>query len=783
MSMGQVSKMVGSRVKRTEDPRMITGAGCYTDDVQLKGTAHMEVLRSPHGHARIRGIDISQAKQCPGVIDVLVGQDINSQCAIPFPLFAILGEMHVVDRWPMAADVVRYVGEPVAVVVADTLSAARDALDLIDVDYEVLPAAVDLEGSASADAPLVHDHIGTNLCYEASGKSGDPDKAFADAYAVLSVRMEQPRLVPNPMEPRAVLASYQPSSKELTLWVTTQNPHTESSIVARMLGISESKLRVVAIDVGGAFGCKINTYSESIIASLLSMRLGRPVKWTESRQENFISTSHGRGQVQFVEAAYKKDGTILGLKLRIYADLGAYCQVLSHAIPTLTPSMAPGVYAFRNIEWTTYGVFTNKVPYDAYRGAGRPEGAYIIERVVDLVAGALGMDPVDIRRKNFIPKDAFPYETPTGMVYDSGDYQASMDKAIDASDYHFMRQEQERARREGRIVGIGITTTVEVCGFGPAAAMGGLSGFESATVRMDSTAGITVFTGSSPHGQGEETAFAQLAADQLGVPMEAVTIVHGDTAIVPRGGGTSGSRSMAVGGSALVTATAQVAQKAKEIASVLLDTTPEAVLLEGGLFRAEDVQDRSVTWADVAREAYSGTSLPSDMERGLEATSFWEPEGLTFPFSTHVAQVEIDKETGEVQLTKYVAIDDCGTVINPMLVEGQVHGGIVQGAGQALMEGALWDDSGQLLTGSFMDYAMPFAEEFPEFLLDRTETTTHVNPLGVKGIGEMATIASTPTIVSAVADALSTVGMGTVHIDVPIRSEKVWKLLQESVGR
>ena len=707
-----------------------------------------------------------------------MGQDINSQCKIPFPLYAILGDMHVVERWPMAVDVVRFVGEPVAVVVADTPGAARDALDLLDVDYEVLPAAVDVEWSASQDAPLVHEHIGTNLCYEASGKSGDPDKAFAEADAVLSVRMEQPRLVPNPMEPRAVTASYQPSSKELTLWVTTQNPHTESSIVARMLGISESKLRVIAIDVGGAFGCKINTYSESIMAALLSIRLGKPVKWTEGRQENFISTSHGRGQVQYVEAAYKKDGTILGLKLRIYADLGAYCQVLSHAIPTLTPSMAPGVYSFRNIEWTTYGVFTNKVPYDAYRGAGRPEGAYIIERVVDLVAGALGMDPVDIRRKNFISGESFPYETPTGMVYDSGDYHASMDKALETSDYSEMRRAQEQARQHGRIVGIGITTTVEVCGFGPAAAMGGLSGFESATVRMDSTAGVTVFTGSSPHGQGEETAFAQLASDQLGIPMEAVTVVHGDTAVVPRGGGTSGSRSMAVGGSALVTAVAQVERKAKEIAAALLDTTPEGVLLEGGRFSAEDVQDRSVTWADVAREAYSGGSLPSGMERGLEAVAFWEPEGLTFPFSTHVAQVEIDRETGEVQLTSYVAIDDCGNVINPMLVEGQVHGGIAQGAGQALLEGALWDDSGQLLTGSFMDYAMPFADEFPDFILDRTVTTTPINPLGVKGIGEMATIASTPTIVNAVADALSF--LGAVHIDVPIRSEKVWKLLQAS---
>jgi carbon-monoxide dehydrogenase large subunit len=388
------------------------------------------------------------------------------------------------------------------------------------------------------------------------------------------------------------------------------------------------------------------------------------------------------------------------------------------------------------------------------------------------------MDPVDIRRKNFISGESFPYETPTGMVYDSGDYHASMDKALETSDYSEMRRAQEQARQHGRIVGIGITTTVEVCGFGPAAAMGGLSGFESATVRMDSTAGVTVFTGSSPHGQGEETAFAQLAADQLGIPMEAVTVVHGDTAVVPRGGGTSGSRSMAVGGSALVTAVAQVERKAKEIAAALLDTTPEGVLLEGGRFSAEDVQDRSVTWADVAREAYSGGSLPSGMERGLEAVAFWEPEGLTFPFSTHVAQVEIDRETGEVQLTSYVAIDDCGNVINPMLVEGQVHGGIAQGAGQALLEGALWDDSGQLLTGSFMDYAMPFADEFPDFILDRTVTTTPINPLGVKGIGEMATIASTPTIVNAVADALSF--LGAVHIDVPIRSEKVWKLLQAS---
>ena len=777
MATGQVSKMVGASVKRKEDPRMITGAGSYTDDIQPKGAKYMEVLRSPHGHARIRRIDTVRAAQSSGVVAVLTGKDVNSQCKIPFPLYAIMDQMHQVDRWPVATEVVRFVGEPVAVVAANSAAAARDALDLIEVDYEPLPAAVDLEASAGSGAPLVHEAIGTNLCYEASGSSGDPDRAFREADGTVSVRMEQPRLIPNPIEARAVVAAYHPTSGDLTLWVTTQSPHIESSIVARMLGISESKLRVVAVDVGGAFGCKINTYPESIMAAVLAMRLGQPVKWAEDRQENFISTSHGRGQVQYVEAAYKKDGTILGLKLKIYADLGAYCQVLSHAIPTLTPSMAPGVYSFRDIAWTTYGVFTNKVPYDAYRGAGRPEGAYIIERTVDLIADALKLDPIEIRRRNFISKDSFPYETPTGMVYDSGNYDAALDKALVISDYPELRREQAQARQQGRIMGIGVTTTVEVCGFGPAIAMGGLSGFESATVRVDSTGGVTVFTGSSPHGQGEETAFAQLTADELGIPFDTVTVVHGDTSVVPRGGGTMGSRSMAVGGSAIAFANLRVIEKAKQIAAALLKVDQDHITLEEGRFSAEDIQDRFVTWADVAGEAYAGLNLPSDLERGLEATAFWEPEGLTFPFSAHVAVVEIDVDTGEVQLTKYFAVDDCGTVVNPMLVEGQVHGGIAQGIGQALLEGAVWDDSGQLVTGSFMDYSMPFAEEFPQFILDRTVTPTQMNPLGVKGIGEMATIASTPTVASAVADALSP--LGVAHIDVPIHSEKVWRILRD----
>jgi carbon-monoxide dehydrogenase large subunit len=777
MVTGQVSKMMGASVKRKEDPRLITGEGKYTDDVQLKGMTYMAVLRSPHAHARIRRMDTSRARQHPQVLAVLTGQEVKELCKTPLPLFGPFPDMKMKDRWPLATDNVNFVGELVAAVVALTREAAQDALELIEVDYHPLPPVVDMEQAVQPGSPLVHQELGTNLCYEASGKSGDPDQAFREADGVVSARLTQPRLIPNPMEARAVVASYERSTGNMTLWVTTQNPHIERSIVAGILGFPENKLRVVAVDVGGGFGCKVNTYPESIIAAILSMRLARPVKWAEDRQENFISTSHGRGQVQYVEAAYKNDGTLLGIRLRIYADLGAYCQVLSHAIPTLTPSMAPGVYRARNFAWTTYGVYTNKVPYDAYRGAGRPEGAYIIERVMDLMAYKLSLDPVAVRRKNFIPKDAFPYQTPTGMEYDSGDYEAALSKALQIAEYDRLREEQQRLRQQGLLMGIGVTTTTEICGFGPAASLGGLGGFESALVRVDPMGRVTVLTGSSPHGQGEETSFAQIVADEMGVAFEDVEVIHGDTAIVPRGVGTFGSRSLVVGGTAIIKASQRVKEKAIQIAAALLKIDPQHVVLEQGQFMVEDIPGRYVTWPDVGKEAYDARNLPPDLERGLEATAFWEPPNVTFPFSAHIAVVHIDKDTGEVRLVKYVAVDDCGTVINPMLVEGQVHGGIAQGIGQALLEEAVWDDNGQLVTGSFMDYAMPFAEEFPSFTLDRTVTTSPHNPLGAKGIGEMATIASPPTIVSAVVDALS--HLGVTHIDMPIKSEKVWRILRE----
>ena len=780
MVIGQPSKLVGASVKRKEDPRLITGEGKYTDDVQLPRMAYMTVLRSPHAAARIRRIDTSRARQHPNVLAVMTGKECRELCQAPLPLADPFPDMKYVERYPMATDRVVFVGEVVAALVATDRASARDALELIDVDYEAASPAVDMEMAASVDSPLVHPELGTNISYEASGSAGDPDGAFRQADGVVSAKLAQPRLIPNSIEARAVVAHYERASGKLTLWVGTQTPHLERTFVSRILGVPENKVRVVVIDMGGGFGAKMNTYPESPIAALLSMQLGRPVKWIEERSENFISTSHGRGQAQYVEAAYKNDGTLLGMRLRIYADLGAYCQVVSHALPTLTPSMAPGVYGVQNFAWTTFGVITNKIPYDAYRGAGRPEGAYIIERVMDLIAQQLKMDPAEVRRKNFIPTDAFPYMTPTQMPYDSGDYGPALDKALEMAGYNQLRQEQDRVRRQGGLMGIGVTVTTEICGFAPASLMGGLGGFESAVVRLDPSGKVTVLTGASPHGQGEETSFAQLVADDLGVPFDDVEVIHGDTDIVPKGTGTFGSRSLVVGGSAILKASERVRDKASQIAAALLDIQPQQVVLEGGRFYVEDVQDKYVTWVDVAREAYDARKLPPDLERGLEATAFWEPPSLTFPFSAHVAVVNIDPDTGEVTLARYFSVDDCGTVINPMLVEGQVHGGLAQGIGQALLEEAVYDDEGQLISGSLLDYAVPFAEEFPSFTLDRTVTPTPHNPMGAKGVGELATIGATPTVVSAVVDALS--HLGVTHIDIPIRPEKVWRILHQHGG-
>ena len=617
-------------------------------------------------------------------------------------------------------------------------------------------------------------NLGTNICVDHSRTVGDPDRAFQEADGVVSVHICQPRLIPNPMEPRAVIASYERGTSNMTMWLSTQGPHFERDIISRVLGLPEHKLRIIAIDVGGGFGCKIDGYSEAVIVPLLAMLLNRPVKWAEDRQEHFLSTIHGRGESQYVDAAYKNDGTLTGIRLRYLTDLGAYCVGGSHAVvQLLTPSGAQGVYKVRDISWTTLGVYTNKVPVGPYRGYGQHATSHFLERAMDLIAQELSMDPTEVRRRNFISPGAFPYRTPIGGSYDSGDYGAALDKALSVSRYEALREEQKRFREQGELMGIGLATTVDASGFGPAVGMSARPGYETAIVRVDASGRVTVITGASPHGQGLETTFAQIAADQLGVPLADVDVMYGDTAVIPQGVGTRASRSAVVGGSAVVLASQRVVEKATEIAAGLLHIDPEFVVLEGGVFFAEDIPNRQVTWPDVGNAAHGIASPPRGLERGLEATVYWEPPDYTYPFSANVAVVRIDKDTGEVTLTSYVSMDDCGTVINPAVVEGQTHGGLAQGIGAALLEEAVWDDSGQLLTGSFMDYAMPTAQDFPMFTLDRTVTPSPHNPLGVKGMGESPTIAAVPAIVNAVVDALSP--LGVTHVDIPIKAEKSGK--------
>ena len=777
MESSQDSPMIGAAIKRKEDPRLLMGNGVYTGDLQLPGMTYMAVLRSPHAHARIRRVDASKALGVSQVLAVVTGPEVQQHCKSQFLLFGVREGMRTKSRWPMAIDVVKYVGEPVAAVLATSSSGAKDALDLIDVDYEPLPAVVDVEKAAEQGSRLVHKDLGTNLSVESSGSAGDPDRAFREADGVVSVRLSEPRLIPNPMEPRAVVASYERGTGNMTLWLSTQTPHLERSFVAQVLGFPENKLRIVSKDVGGGFGCKIDTYPETIIASILAMQVARPVKWVEERQEHFIATIHGRGEVQYVDAAYSKEGTLLGLRLRFYTDLGAYSSGGTHSVVAAsTPTGAQGAYRVQNLAWTTYGVFTNKVPVGPYRGYGQHSTAYLIERVMDLIARDLAMDPVEIRRRNFIPADAFPYRTPMGREYDSGNYEATLDRALELAGYQDLREEQKRLRQQGKLMGIGIATNVDRSGYGPPSGLSARQGYESAIVRVDPTGTVTAITGSSPHGQGMETTFAQIVCDKLSVPFDDVEVVYGDTAVTPQGVGTRASRSLVVGGSAIVEACLKVRDKATQIAAGLLRVDPQHVTLLGGKFYVEDIPDQYVTWAEVAREAYGPGQLPGDLDKGLETTAYWEPRAYTYPYSANVATVLIDKDTGRVTLTGYVYVDDCGTVVNPMVVDGQIHGGLVQGIGAALWEEAVFDEGGQLVSGSFMDYAMPLAHQLPVFTLDRTVTPTPHNPLGAKGMGESPTVAAVPAVVNAVVDALA--HLGVTHLDIPLKPEKVWRAIQ-----
>jgi carbon-monoxide dehydrogenase large subunit len=792
-------KYVGQRIKRTEDPRLIKGLAHYVDDIKLPDTLHVSFVRSIYAHARITNVDVSEAARAPGVIAVFTGKDVAK--VGPVPCASALPDLKVPDHRVLASDKVYFVGHPIAAVVATSRYAARDAVDLVAVDYEDLPAVVDVEDAAKGGT-VIHESFGDNIAYKMTAGEGDIDAALAGADHVVKQRLVHQRLAPIAMEGRGVLARYFPGEEELTVWSSTQIPHLLRTQLALMIGMPENKLRIITPEVGGGFGSKLNVYAEEALLGWISIQLGRPVKWIETRRENMQSTIHGRGQVGYIEVGCKNDGTVTGLRYNVFADLGAYHQLLTPAIPTLTGLMLSGAYKIPAIQINITGVFTNKMATDAYRGAGRPEATHVVERAIDLVAAELKMDPVAVRRKNFPGPDEFPFQTATGLFYDSGNYEGALAKALEISDYAKLRDEQKKARAEGKIVGIGVSTYVEICALGPSQAMPA-GGWESATVRIEPTGKVTVMTGASPHGQGQETSFAQITADELGVDLNDVTVIHGDTSIVQYGIGTFGSRATAVGGTAVLVALQRLKEKATKIAAHMLKTdaaniafagsrfsllaaeaaaageAPQPVMPHGeapaGALPEPETNGKGITIQDVALAAHIAKDLPPDMEPGLSATYFFEPKNFTFPFGTHIAVVEIDRDTGQVKFLRYVAVDDCGKVINPMLVDGQIHGGIVQSIGQALYEELVYDEQGQLVTGTLMDYAVPRASMIPWFELDRTETPSPVNPLGVKGVGEAGTIGATPAIVNAVVDALSPFGVR--HIDMPMKPETVWRLI------
>ena len=775
-----ISKSVGARIKRREDPRLIQGLAHYVDDIKLPNLLHVAILRSPYAHARINGINTDAAQNLSGVKSVVIGDDVQDviggiPCAATDP--EGFPGIKVPHHPVLATGKVRFVGEPVAAVAATDAYIAQDALDLIEVDYEPLDAINSADAAFADGAPIIHEDWNDNMAFTWRIAGGDIDAAFAEADQVVSQRIDHQRLVPNPMETRGVVAQYLPGKDQLNLWSSTQIPHLLRTQISVMLSMAENHVRVIAPEVGGGFGCKLNVYAEEALLGQMAKYLGQPVKWIEGRRENFVHTIHGRDQTGDVELAVKDDGTILGLKYTVTADVGAYYQLLTPAIPTLTGLMLCGSYTFKNVEMNLKAAFTNKMATDAYRGAGRPEATYLIERMIDVVAHDLDLDPLEVRRKNFIGKDAFPYETGTALAYDSGDYTAALDKALEMADYDALREQQAKLREEGRYLGLGFSTYVEICGMGPSAAMPA-GGWESSTVRVDPTGKVTVLTGVSPHGQGQETTFAQLIADGLGVDIDDIRIIHGDTDAVQYGIGTFGSRATAVGGTAMVHAMGKVKDKVINIAAHKLESNPQDIVVEDGKYCVQGSPESGLTLGEIAMVAHMGVELPEGTEPGLAESHFFEPPNFTYPFGTHIAVVEVDADTGEVEIQRYIAVDDCGNIINPLIVEGQVHGGIAQGVGQALYEEAIYDESGQMITGSFMDYALPKAHNFPRFELANTVTPSPVNPMGVKGVGEAGTIGSTPAIANAVIDALKPFGVR--HIDLPLRPEKLWKLMQET---
>ncbi len=777
---------VGQAIRRKEDPPLITGKGRYTDDIVLPGQLWAAIIRSPEAHARIVSIDKSAAEARDDVRIVLTGEDMTDlQAPLPMAWVPPGVEIKTPEHWPLARGKVCHVGDAVAVVVADDKYAAVDAAEDVIVEYDPLPAVVDVEEAMKDGSPLVHEQFGTNITHEWGLGSEDVEEALAAADVVVERRVVNHRTAGAAIEPRAVAADYR--AGQLTLYTATQIPHLVRLQLAGCLGIAEEHFRVVAPDVGGGFGSKLNVYGEECLMAYLSRRLETPVRWTATRSEDMQAAVHGRDQVDYARMGMKRDGTIVALHAKLIADLGAYQQLLTPFIPSFGAFVMSGCYKIPSVRTDIVGVFTNKFPTDAIRGAGRPEATHLIEVMVDQAAAELGLDPVEVRRKNFIPKEDFPADVAPGVTYDSGDYHGSLDRLLGTLDYEGFRAEQARAREEGRYLGIGFSTYMEICGLAPSRAVGpsgvGIqAGFwESAVVRVHPSGGATVWTGTSPHGQGHDTGFAQIVADRIGSTPEQVEVIHGDTDRGPFGMGTYGSRSLAVGGESVARAALKVADKAKKIAAHLLEAAPDDIELRDGRYQVKGSPDKGLTLADISLAAYVPENIPDGMEPGLDETNFYDPENFVFPFGAHAAIVEVDAETGKVDLKRYVCVDDCGPAINPMLIDGQVHGGIVHGVAQAMYEQVVYDDTGQLVTGTFVDYALPTAAEMPTFETDRTETPSPVNSMGVKGVGEAGTIAASPTIVNAVTDALRPLGVN--HIDMPVTPLRVWQAIEAARGR
>jgi carbon-monoxide dehydrogenase large subunit len=772
-----LSSQLGAAVKRKEDPRLITGASTYVDDIELPRMVHAAFVRSPYPHATLNGIDVAEALALPGVLAVFTEHDLRGVMPDNFPTpGGETGEdqaedaeeegIPVPDVYPLACGKVRYIGEPVAVVIAESRKIADDAAQLVTVDAESLEAVVDPYAAMKDGSPLVYDQVKNNISVREATEHGDVEAALAGASIRVKANIRSPRCHAVPMEARGIVAQPDAILGGLTFWTSTQAPHWNRNDIAKALRLSQSQVRCIAPEVGGGFGAKIGTYPEEYVVAASAMLLKRPVKWIESRSESFLATSHGRNQWSEFEAGADANGKITALKARVLLDSGAYPKALDLAWCTWV--MSTGPYDIPNLDYEVLGAYTNTGANGAYRGAGRPEAAYYLERVIDLIADEGGLDPVEVRKVNFLKPDQFPYTTLSGEHYDTGDYEKPLNKALEVIDIAALRKEQADALKQGRHIGIGFSSYVEICGFGP---------YDSSKVRVEPSGDVSIFTGISPHGQGQETTFAQMAAQHIGADYDRIVVHHGDTGNTPQGNGTMGSRGLAVGGAALMMSLNKVKEKATRIAAHMLEAAVDDIELVDGKYQVKGVPDRGMTLAEIADKAY-GDSLPDDIEVGLETTDFFKPSDETFPFGTHISVIELFPDTGEFKLLRHVAVDDCGNIITPFLVTGQVHGGIAQGIGQVTVEELHYDESGELITGTLNDYAVPKAHQLPPFESHHTTTTTYINPMGAKGIGEAATIGATPAVANAVIDALS--HWGIFHLDTPFTPEKVWRAINEA---